>query len=170
MSVSLSTFLISQVGWVISDMGAPAVGHLQTLLPLLRNILIDPFATTTPKLLLESLKALQETIQVCWPRIKEKWWEECLRGIVTCWLNVCDDEAELLPSAVGSERSLKLAEVEEQLKTVARLLEDVVGAEYLEAVRDLIEEAPELERLFTFFPPPNVSQSQAKSLINEMES
>lgn len=168
-SVPLSTFLFSQISWVVSDMGLSAVVHLQTILPLLRNVLVDPFATSAPSMLLETIKALQEIVQVCWPRIKEKWWGECLRAIVTCWLNVCDDEADL-PSRKDVSRDLTLGKVKQQLQITACLLEDVVGRELGKATEDLIAEAQGLTGLFTLPTRPTISKPQARALISEIEA
>lgn len=143
-SISLSTFLVSQLCWIFADMGIAAVIHLQTVLPLLRNILSDPFGSASPEMLLESVKAISVLIQTTWPRIQEKWWSECLRGIVNCWLNVVDDEENVKDKS----RSDSLVAVMHELKVVACLLEDVVGKSFVTTSTDLLSEEPLLEELF----------------------
>lgn len=144
-SMSLSTFLISQVGWVFKDMGIASVVHLQTVLPLLRNVLSDPFATSSPLLLLEAVRALQIVVQVCWVRIRDVWWMECLRGVVGCWLNVVDE----LEDIKDKERKKQLEEVKGEVKVLGCLLEDVVGLEkFTETVRGMVTLEQDLQPLF----------------------
>lgn len=143
-SVSLSTFLISQFRWIFTDMGISSVVHLQNVLPLLRHILSDPFGSASPEMLLESVKALNTVVQTAWPRIREKWWSECLRGVVNCWLNVNDDERDMKDKA----RRYSLAQVKHELKVVGWLLEDIVGEPFLNASADIISEEPMLKELF----------------------
>lgn len=142
--ISLSTFLISQFCWIFSDMGISAVTHLQTILPLLRNILSDPFGTSSPEMLLESVKALIALIQVTWPRIQERWWSECLRGIVACWLNVSDDEKDMKDDIMKGS----LLTVKHELRTAACLLEDIVGEPFTTAAYKLSQEDTSLQEMF----------------------
>ena len=143
-SVKLSTFFISQLSWLISDIGLAFVVHLQYILPLLRNVLMDPFGTTSPELLLFSVKACQKVVEVCRPRIKERWWGEVLRGVVGCWVNVVDEMGDLKDTKIRHG----LEDVMKELKMLAHLLEDVVGEDFADAKRVLLVEEPELQGLF----------------------
>lgn len=143
-NIPLSTFLISQLRWIFTDMGLASVIHIQTILPLLRNILSDPFGTASPSMLLETIKSLIALIQMTWPRIQEKWWNECLRGIVNCWLNVVDDEGDVRDNS----RKDLLVTVKHELKVAACLLEDIVGKPFMTACTDLAEDEPVLKELF----------------------
>lgn len=162
MSLLLSTFLVSQVGPLFQDMGVAGVVHLQDVLPMLRNVISDPFATSTPELLLASLKSMLDIVQVCWARIRDVWWGECLRGAIACWLNVVDDEKDIREIAMAQK--LKLVKLE--LKTLTSLLEDVVGQPFESAKKALIQEEPELK---TLFDPELVSES-SNALMNRISS
>ena len=80
------------------------VPHLHHLLPLLRSIITDPLHHLRPKPTAEvsighavvkaALDVLIQTVQTCWPRIRETWWTEILRGVVGCWMVVVMDEEE----------------------------------------------------------------------------
>lgn len=141
--ISLSTLLVSQFSWIFTDMGLASVVHVQTVLPLLRNILSDPFGTASPDMLLETVRALRVLIQTTWPRIQEKWWGECLRGIVSCWLNVIDDEKDVKDKT----RKEALVAIKHELKVTARLLEDIVGEHFVTTSADLKNEEPLLQEL-----------------------
>ncbi|KAJ9663723.1 hypothetical protein H2198_000735 [Neophaeococcomyces mojaviensis] len=144
MSVSLSTFFLSQLGWIFADMGLPSVVHLQSVLPVLRNVMSDPFSTSAPEMLLEATRAEKVIIQTCWPRIRDKWWGECLRGLIACWTNITDDEADIK----DKRQSQSLSDVKHELKVLVCLLEDVVGQPFVEAKDDLIKEENTLQTLF----------------------
>lgn len=148
--IPLCILLVSQIPWIFTDMGLSSVVHLQTILPVLRNILSDPFGTASPELLLASAQALRAVVQTSWPRIRAKWWAECLRGVMNCWLNIVDDMGK-----EGHERYIKderrragLEKVKWELKILVCLLEDVVGQPFVEVEGDLVDEEPLLAELF----------------------
>lgn len=168
-SVPLSTLLISQIGWIVSDMGLSSTVHLQNLLPLLRNILGDPFGADAPGMLLETVKALHDIVKICWPRIKEKWWGECFRGIVTCWLNIHDNEVDL---SLGKDTkgASRLKEVKKQLQIVSCLLEDIVGPELRQIAKRVVLDTPQLANLFTFPSQQEVPGNTVETFMSEIES
>lgn len=62
--------LILQMGIIISKMKIWGVKHLKDVLPILSNILMNPFfPDTSPSLVLTTLKTLRQIILVLWPRI-----------------------------------------------------------------------------------------------------
>ncbi|KAK5938394.1 hypothetical protein PMZ80_009364 [Knufia obscura] len=175
-SIPLSTFLISQLAWIFTDMGIASVIHLQTVLPLLRNVLMDPFGTAAPDMLLASVRSLQVIVSVTWPRIREKWWREVLRGCVGCWVNVADEEGDI--NTKDQELVKALVEVKHELKVLACLLEDIVGEAFISAKQELVKEEGMLEQLFDGDigrPPemksktkPNTPAATQKSMIEEL--
>lgn len=140
----LSTFFISQIAWLATDMGLAFVVHLQDTLPMLRRVMCDPFAPGHVQMLFECTKTMQTIVTVCWPRVKERWWGECLRGAIGCWGNVSDEVKE----ADHGKKLEHLQRVQEELKVLVCLLEDVVGDEYRKARQELIVEDPEVGHLF----------------------
>lgn len=168
LSVQLSVFLISQIGPLFRDMGIASVIHLQDVLPLLRNVVSDPFATSTPELLLASIRTMQEIVQVCWPRIRDVWWGEVLRGSVSCYLNVIDEEEDTNVAA----RKQKYEQVKFEVRILTCLIEDVVGQPFKQSKEALLHEEPELKGLFdgdlSREPSKTQSISVEPSLITEL--
>ncbi|KAB8297725.1 hypothetical protein EYC80_001527 [Monilinia laxa] len=67
---SVIEILISQIGIITPKVGIWGVRHLKDILPIISNILINPFLPdTSPDLVLKTLKTLREVILVLWPRI-----------------------------------------------------------------------------------------------------
>lgn len=146
LSIPISTFLISQLPTLLTDLGPPSTSHLQSILPLLRNVLLDPFGPAAPELLLATARCLQGIVRVTWARVRDRWWGEVLRGAVGCWVNVCDEEGDL--DVKEQERATKLREVKTELRVLVWLLEDVVGQDFDAVRRELVKEEPLLEGLF----------------------
>lgn len=140
----LGRFFVSQISWIFTDLGIEAVAGLKDILPLLQNVLIDPFVMSCPALLFETCRALQQIACVCWPRIRDRWWVEILRGVVQCWLNIVDD----LPDVKNEKQKQVLADVQQQLKILTALLEDIVGEEFVSGKRTLVASESLLEDLF----------------------
>ncbi|TGO23486.1 hypothetical protein BPAE_0130g00040 [Botrytis paeoniae] len=67
---SVVEILVVQTGIIIPEMKIPGVKHLKDILPILVNILSNPFfPDTSPSLVSNTLKTLREIILVFWPRI-----------------------------------------------------------------------------------------------------
>jgi Tti2 family len=143
--VPLTTFLVSQLRPAIEAMGVSTVVHLSTIIPMLRNLLMDPFGTAAPELIEATLDAMATTLHYCAPRIEAKWWVECLRGLVGCWCNVIDDDEESTKTNLPNPGSLKT-----KLIKVTQILGSLVKTEeWQEAKRRLVEEESDLQRLFS---------------------
>ena len=145
MSVPLTTFLISQIGPILEDMGMRLVIHLQVVVPMLQSVLTDPFTTSVPGMVLEAVNALLVVVQISWKLVQDRWWEECLRGVVTCWLNTSDD---LDDSKRDEKKTMGLREVQVRLRVLTMLLKDVVGEGFSKAESRLVKEEPSLKALF----------------------
>ncbi|KAM0125933.1 hypothetical protein ACHAO1_010339 [Botrytis cinerea] len=67
---SVVEILVVQIGIIIPEMKISGVKHLKDILPILVNILSNPFfPDTSPSLVINTLKTLREVILVFWPRI-----------------------------------------------------------------------------------------------------
>ena len=88
----IAALLVSEMAPTIETMGISSVKYLSQLLPLLRNIVMGPFAAAYEPLLEAVINLLQQLILQCWPRIQEAWWEECLRIVVGLWLLISDQD------------------------------------------------------------------------------
>ncbi|RMD45062.1 hypothetical protein DV735_g227, partial [Chaetothyriales sp. CBS 134920] len=142
--VQLITFLLSQLIPIVEAMGLSAVAHLNRIIPILRNILLDPFALSVPELLPTALDAMGTIIKTCSPRIRDRWWSECLYGLVGCWCNILDDEA-----VSGAQPLPALIPTRDKARAVVRILHDTVDAEdWQKAVSTLCHEEKDVEGLF----------------------
>lgn len=141
----ITTFLFHEASLIVSMMGVYASKYLQTLLPLLRNVLSSPFGTAHVPLLMSALECLENLTKTCWPRIREKWWSECLRGIVGCWVQISDDETD---TVMSNEKSQALMEVKRKLQETCGLLAHIVGEDFYAAKQRLEQEEEILKDLF----------------------
>ena len=142
-SVPLTTFLLQQIPGVFRRMGIHTVKHFQTLLPVMRIGLMDPFILVAPEIVFAMLDVLSCVIEVGKPRIKEKWWVEILRGLVLCYLNCVDDKD------FDGARKAVVNDMMARLKAVVQTLEKTVGqAEWGGVKTRLVEEEDELKDLF----------------------
>ncbi|RMZ77694.1 hypothetical protein DV738_g4330, partial [Chaetothyriales sp. CBS 135597] len=142
--VQLTTFLLSQLIPTVEAMGLAAVTHLNRIIPMLRSILLDPFVISVPELLPTALDAMDAIIKTCSPRIRDRWWPECLYGLVGCWCNILDDEevfkARPLPSLIQAKHKVRV---------IGKVLSETVDAEaWQKAVSILCHEEQDVEALF----------------------
>src|SRR5438552_8678787 len=77
----------------------------QDMIPLLSDILSEPFGTAYPPLLIATVKTLQTIILTDWPRIPAHR-AEVLRGLTFCWLRLMEDELNV-PSSYELKQGLK---------------------------------------------------------------
>jgi Tti2 family len=148
-NIKISIFLLTQASDIVSDMGIYSAKYLQQLLPLLHNVLTNPFGTASPDLLLSALGLMKTLVEVCWPRIQEVWWVECLRGCVGCWMVVCEDER--------ADADEELERVKRKLQEFMVLLAGVVGEEFSSAQARLVIEEEDLVDLFVLVQKPTTS-------------
>ncbi|KIY01715.1 uncharacterized protein Z520_01853 [Fonsecaea multimorphosa CBS 102226] len=143
-SAPLTTFLLKQIPPVFRRLNIHAVKHLQTLLPMMRVALMDPFVLAAPEMALASLNVLAVVVQRCSERVRDKWWPEILRACVACWCN-CLDEKE----GANEGAATALQEVMDRAKGVVELLQDALGEEEWEDVKaKLLQEEKDLIGLF----------------------
>ncbi|RFU26613.1 hypothetical protein B7463_g9729, partial [Scytalidium lignicola] len=102
--------------------------QIQTLvdiIPILSSVLIDPFGTSRPSLLLAGIKALQTTILNCWPRMSETVHRiETIKAISLCWNTIIENEREnpMGPDNEAKNQNMELEEVKKELKLSGRML------------------------------------------------
>ncbi|EXJ75315.1 uncharacterized protein A1O5_02011 [Cladophialophora psammophila CBS 110553] len=144
-SAQITTFLLEQIPPVFQRMGIHAAKHLQTLLPMMRMGLMDPFVLAAPEMALAMLDVLDVVVETCKPRVKDKWWTEILRGCVACWCNCLDEGQGTTSETVATP----LQEQMKRVKALVKTLGDVLGKEEWEGVkRQLLEEERDLNGLF----------------------
>lgn len=109
-TVKVAEVLCDAVGSIANELGVYTVRHLQSLLPILSDVLANPFAITYPPLLRNAVKAEIVIIGVGWPRVP-RYGAEILRGVCACWRRIYRE-------GKGSE----LRDLEEALKAIVRAL------------------------------------------------
>ncbi|TGZ84860.1 hypothetical protein EX30DRAFT_337319 [Ascodesmis nigricans] len=153
--LELVEVLVNGLNSVIEDMGVWAVRHLQAVLPLLSEILGNPFGTTYLPLLHKTLQAEQTAICTCWPRLSEHV-PELLHGISACWAQILEDEQ--VPR-MNQTKKQDLDALKTELRKTAAMVEAVMialeksegneaSARWHEIKRSVIEVDPGFEGLF----------------------
>ncbi|OJD26002.1 hypothetical protein ACJ73_02619 [Blastomyces percursus] len=134
----LSTFLLSQLPPVLSELGIHTTKHLQDLVPMISATLSNPFGTAFPPLLAAAVEATRMLVLNAWPRIW-RWRAEILGGLCSCWLHICDDLVDIgmgISGDNGSGQKAELLQVQGALKVVVA----VVRIEIEECVGPAMEE------------------------------
>lgn len=160
-SAPLTSFLLSQIPPVFERMGLSSVTHLQTLLPMLRGGLMDPFSLAAPAMVSAALDVLRCVLVVCAPRVRDRWAPEILRGLVGCWCNLVDEARG--DSVLGGTRggkddnkdngaAAKLEELKQEVRRAVKMLGNVMAEQrredWNEWTEKLIAEDADLKELF----------------------
>lgn len=143
-SPRLSTLLLGQLSNVVRDMGASASLHLQTLVPLLSNIMSDPFSIAAPHMLLAAAGALKVLIEVCCLSLS-LWWKDLLRATVTCWLVLKDDDDRRSDEA----DSQTIPDIQDHLRNIVKHLRVQVGRDFVDAEQRIVLQEEDLNDLFS---------------------
>ena len=147
--VEVTTSLMRQLKSVIDELGVYTVRDLNVIIPMMRAILMDPFAVSASHLLIEVLGVVEIVVQVCEERVKERWWAEVFRGLVGCWCNVLDEEDDFEEGKANKGKKKDLGMVKSRLQEMTRELGKVVTKEdWQDAKLRLIKEEQELQDLF----------------------
>ncbi|RYP17294.1 hypothetical protein DL765_004585 [Monosporascus sp. GIB2] len=149
---------------VVNGMGILAIKHLKVglllrirthfpllmqqlpsrnLIPMVSEIMTDPFGTQHPPSLLSAVKLLHAIMSTCWPRIPH-YCNEIIKALMLCWLNIGEEDA--FPDGDPGPASLK-----SELTKAADMLSAVMQAAKMdmeERVAPLVEKEPQLRELF----------------------
>ncbi|RKF58911.1 hypothetical protein OnM2_064053 [Erysiphe neolycopersici] len=88
----IKKIILDQIPPLVRALGIHSVVHLQTLIKLTEEPLLDPFATASLPTMLAALKALREIILCAWPRLsEERRRREVIRMMVSAWRKVCNE-------------------------------------------------------------------------------
>ncbi|KAF2829341.1 poly A polymerase C-terminal region-like protein [Ophiobolus disseminans] len=142
----LATVVVSNLQVVLGHMGIESVKHLPSIIPLLSNILQEPFIVSHRALTVSTLAALQAIMLNAWPRIPGHR-GAIMMGLSLCW-GRCVDEDVSTQQHVG--------EVKEALPDTVAMLDTVMHAveeselreQWQYEKRDLVETSPLYEGLF----------------------
>ncbi|CCU83206.1 hypothetical protein BGHDH14_bgh03063 [Blumeria hordei DH14] len=130
---TIKEIILGQIPKLVRGLGIYCVAHLQKLIPLISDVLLDSFGAIEPKLLLTAALTLREIILCAWPRVKElRWRREIIRILVGCWsINFIEGSADQI-------KNEKLKEVREELRVVGRVfMEAITASGNSEAIQEL---------------------------------
>jgi hypothetical protein len=120
---SLATTVLSHIPSLLQKMRLNCVKHLQSLIPLLSNILANPHGPAYCSLLLIAAQSMQTLILNSWPRI-HRYRGDIIRGLSICWIRVCE-EIEGKRIKQGDKRLAELEKVKKELKGATKILDAV---------------------------------------------
>jgi hypothetical protein len=141
---SIVEILLTQLKTLIEKLGITSVKHLKDILPILSTVLIDPFGSSKPSLLLAGLRCLQSLILNAWPRVREEGYRiEIVKALVVCWRTVTEEGKE----GEGLEA------VKDEIKNTGRLFAEAVGREVdmKEELRPLFQVDGSVEEVFGIY-------------------
>ncbi|KAI0910489.1 hypothetical protein F4823DRAFT_561838 [Ustulina deusta] len=141
--VRLVDFFCQTLRRLVSGMGILSVKYLKDIVPMISEILVDPFGTKYPPALLSATHLLQAVLRTCWPRIPH-YCNEIIKIAMLSWLNI-EDEDSFPPN-----KQTKL-ELKQQLIKTVEILSAVMAAAKLDMsdrVCPLVAKDPQLHSLF----------------------
>ncbi|TQS38177.1 hypothetical protein Golomagni_01321 [Golovinomyces magnicellulatus] len=110
----IQKIILDQIPPLVSALGINCIAHLYALMPLVEDVLLDPFASAYPSLVFTALKALEGIIIHAWPRLgNERRRMEVIRMLVSGW--------EKLREETGDSFEHPKKEVLEEFKIVGKL-------------------------------------------------
>ncbi|KAI1205859.1 uncharacterized protein F4807DRAFT_254634 [Annulohypoxylon truncatum] len=128
---------------IINGMGILAVKHLKDFIPMVSEIMTDPFGTKHPPTLASATQLLQAILRNCWPRIPH-YCNEIIKILMLCWLNIEDEDSFPDTNPVANDLKAGLTKTADMLSAITKAsnvdLQDRVGV--------LIEKEPQLSKLF----------------------
>ncbi|KAI1125949.1 hypothetical protein F5Y10DRAFT_222060 [Nemania abortiva] len=142
--VRLINFFCQTLRRLVDGMGILSVKYLKDIVPMLSEILVDPFGTKHPPTVLSATLLLQAVLQACWPRVPH-YCNEIIKMVMLAWLNIEEDDD--FPPGKPTK-----AELKQQLTRTVEMLSAVTVAANLDMfdrVRPLVAKDPQLKPLFT---------------------
>ncbi|KAF2148911.1 poly A polymerase C-terminal region-like protein [Myriangium duriaei CBS 260.36] len=136
-NVQISIVIIQNLCSINDALGLESVKHLKHSLPLLNEILCNPFGPASPELLVAAVIAVQSVIRNGWPRMLECR-GEVLKGLCVSWMNVEE-----------SDHSAKFEEFRKQSCQAVNLLRQAIGEAHITEAdfRSLMDADDRLEGL-----------------------
>ncbi|KAI0486519.1 hypothetical protein F4859DRAFT_528235 [Xylaria cf. heliscus] len=142
--VQLVDLFCQTLGRLVDGMGIISVKYLKDMIPMISEILVDPFGTQYPPTLLSAIRLLQAVLRTCWPRVPY-YCNEIIKISMLSWLNI--EEEDSFPTKEPTKAELK----QQLIKTVEALCAIMAAAklDMSDRVRPLITKDPQLRSLFT---------------------
>lgn len=136
--VRVAEVLVKQLRAMVKEEGIDSVKHLQETVPLLSNIMADPFALAHVPLLREALQTMKEVIRNGWARM-DRWKAEVMKGPCLLWIRIqgegkqgdeelCKDMSKCLGLLDGALRHAGHEEgLKEDIESLIRADENLKG-------------------------------------------
>ncbi|KAI0451456.1 hypothetical protein F5B21DRAFT_527977 [Xylaria acuta] len=129
---------------LMDGMGILSVKYLKDVIPMISEILVDPFGTQYPPTLLSAIRLLQAVLRTCWPRIPH-YCNEIIKITMLSWLNIGEDGSFSTKEPTKAELKQQLTKTVEALSAITT----AAGLDMSDRVRPLIAKDPQLRTLFT---------------------
>ncbi|KAI1356918.1 hypothetical protein F5Y01DRAFT_7531 [Xylaria sp. FL0043] len=142
--IRLVDFFCQTLRRLVSGMGILSVKYLKDIVPMISEILVDPFGTKYPPTLLSATHLLQAVLQTCWPRISH-YCNEIIKIAMLCWLNIEDEDSFLADDQAKTELKQQLIRTVEMLSAIMT----AAKLDMSERVCPLVTKDPQLRSLFT---------------------
>ncbi|KAK6827627.1 hypothetical protein PG987_010968 [Apiospora arundinis] len=152
--IKLTVVFCEKLAYAVNGMGILSVKYLKDILPMISEVMTNPFGTKHPQSVLSATQLLQAILRCCWPRISG-YQTEIVRILTVCWLNIADEDTWPTADKAAPTRS----ELESQLAKAAELLSSIMrknaqegqdepSVTLAELVVPLIKKEPLLASLF----------------------
>ncbi|KAK8010275.1 hypothetical protein PG990_009240 [Apiospora arundinis] len=119
--IKLTVVFCEKLAYAVNGMGILSVKYLKDILPMISEVMTNPFGTKHPQSVLSATQLLQAILRCCWPRISG-YQTEIVRILTVCWLNIADEDAWPTTDEAAPTRS----ELESQLTKAAELLSSIM--------------------------------------------
>ncbi|KAI5815111.1 hypothetical protein BZA77DRAFT_282650 [Pyronema omphalodes] len=116
--VDIVKVLVESLADVIEEMGVYFVKHLKSIVPILADLLADPFGDANLLLLQVLVETIQVLVRNCWVRL-ESYTGEILRGTTVCWGRLQD----------GDRNGEEVERVRNGLRKLVGMVKATVGEE-----------------------------------------
>ncbi|KAK8033583.1 poly polymerase protein [Apiospora marii] len=119
--IQLTAVFCDKLSYAVNGMGILSVKYLKDILPMISEIMTNPFGTKHTPSLLASIHLLQAVLRCCWPRILG-YQNEIIRILTVCWLNIADEDTW----STSDNTAPKKEDLEAQLTKAAAMLSSII--------------------------------------------
>ncbi|KAI1108327.1 hypothetical protein F5Y14DRAFT_445539 [Nemania sp. NC0429] len=142
--IRLVDFFCQTMCHLVDAVGILSVKYLKDMIPMISEILVDPFGTKYPPALLSAIRLLRAVLQSCWPRVPH-YCNEIIKIAMVSWLNIEDDEEPFPPNNPTK------SELKQELTSIIEMLSAITVAAKIDLsdrVCPLVAKDPQLRPLF----------------------
>ncbi|KAK8080862.1 hypothetical protein PG997_008680 [Apiospora hydei] len=118
--IQLTSVFCDKLSYAVNGMGILSVKYLKDILPMVSEIMTNPFGTKHTQSLLAAIQLLQAVLRCCWPRISGHQ-NEIIRILTVCWLAIADEDAWASDNSTPTKEDL-----EAQMTKAAAMLSSII--------------------------------------------